>query len=141
MNRRLPAAMALVTAAAITLGAGAVLAARGGQRPPRPPAISLTVSGDIDGLFPGADLTIPVRITNPYRFAIRVASVDVDVANASPSCPGSVLTTGTPLVGSSIAGAGSAVIEVPVAMSSGAPDACQGAVFALSYTATATRDR
>lgn len=141
MRDRMAVAAGLAVAA-IVVGTGMALAARpSDDAPPRPSHVELAISGEVDGLYPGGGVALDVTLTNPYRFDLRVRSLEVDVSDASPACPASVLVVGPVPSGQRIPGRGATAVDVPIAMLDTAPDACQGATFALSYTATATKPR
>jgi hypothetical protein len=99
-----------------------------------PPPIGLT--GEVDGLYPGATATMDVHLTNHQSFTIRVTSVDVAVLS-SPTCPARFLSVGGSRTPVEVAPTATAIIAVPVQMDRAAPDACQGAVFPLDLSASA----
>ncbi len=105
--------------------------------PPGPPA--LTVRGDVEGLHPGARLTLDLSVENPYRFAIRVRSVTVDVSSPEPDCPPEHLEIPPVQPDTILEGRATGTVGVPVSMGPDAPDACQGIEFALTHHVTATR--
>jgi hypothetical protein len=97
------------------------------------------VSGDVAGLFPGDTAALPATVHNLYPFPISVTIVGVDVGDAGPGCPGSLLQIGLgPTV--TIAVGATATVPLTVTMSRAASDACQGTVFPLTYRASATAD-
>jgi len=131
------AAVAVLASAAILAGTGVAVADRQGDRPPRPEPVEVTITGDVEGLHPGVDAVLELTITNPYRFDVQVRDLDVVVTDASPDCSASALVVEPAPTGLVIAGRGEGNVTVPIAMPRSVPDACQGAVFPLSYTATA----
>ncbi|HSL56511.1 MAG TPA: hypothetical protein VK866_01585 [Acidimicrobiales bacterium] len=139
-TRRVVVAIVVIATTALAVS-GVALAARGGGRPAPPAPVALTLSGAVDGLFPGASTVLPVNVGNPYRFAVRVTSLEVVVGDASAACRATVLELGPAPPGAVLPRRGSAVIDVPIAMRADAPNECQGAVFPVDYTATAERDR
>lgn len=129
-----------VTAGALLLGALAATAKGpppGGGGGPSTGAFELT--GSVDGLYPGANLALPVRVENPARFAVRLLTLEVRVADAGPGCPASTISVGPYPGGVQVPARGEVVVDLPVTMIPGAPDACQGATFALTYRGTAEK--
>jgi hypothetical protein len=101
----------------------------------------LSVTGEVDGLYPGADTVIPVAITNPQTFAIDVTTVDVQVVDASSApCPGSMLTFGAPTTTVAIGPGATESVPLAVQMDIDAPDTCQGMTWVLAFEATAFSD-
>jgi hypothetical protein len=95
------------------------------------------IAGEVDGLFPGADMTLDAEVTNPYPFAIRVISTTVTVLDASPACPASMLEIGDSHATVEVPPGGTGTVPLDVRMSLNAPDACQGATWPLEFTGTA----
>lgn len=95
------------------------------------------LSGEVDGLYPGADTTLDAVVTNPYRFAIRVISTTVTVLDASPACPASMLEIGDSREAVEVPPGGTRTVPLAVRMSLRAPDACQGATWPLEFSGTA----
>jgi hypothetical protein len=103
------------------------------------PGSAFSVAGSVQGLYPGISTHLDLRITNRMAFAIQIDTIAISVGAAGSNCPASALSV-TNFSGSRIvAGHASAVQPVPISMSHAASDACQGAVFPLTYLATATR--
>jgi len=110
---------------------------------PPSPAGYFSISGHVAGLVPGAATTLPLRITNPNPWPIRVLSVDVSVGTpSSGSCPASTLRV-APFRGATLTPAGGTVsIEVPVELVDSAvldQSGCPRATFPLSFSGTAER--
>lgn len=135
--RRLVVA-ALVVAATSAVLVGVAVAARPDRAPPRPERVSLQLSGEAGGLHPGGTVTVPVVVSNPYPFTVRITELAVTASGASPACPASVLTVEAP-VGDTVAANGSTTVAVAVRMAMNAPNACQGATFPLDYSVAANR--
>lgn len=112
-----------------------VLALVGWGMPTAHAAEEFTIAGEVDGLFPGAVATLEARVTNPHPFAIRVSAVAVTVADAAPGCPASMLEVGESAGSVVVAGGSSGIIPLDVRMHLNAPDACQGAIWPLRFTA------
>jgi hypothetical protein len=107
------------------------------------PAVAATdsepieITGEIEGLFPGGEATLQTEVANPHPFPIEVTVYDVVIGDASPSCPASVLDIGPATTGVVIPAGETGVVPVPVQMSETAPESCQGAIWPLTYLATA----
>ena len=94
-----------------------------------------TLSADFTGLYPNADLTVPVTVHNLQTYDVAVRAATVIVGDASAACGATNvvahLFSGDVVVAS---GAG-ATIPVRLQMLAGAPDACQGVTFPLTFDA------
>jgi LPXTG-motif cell wall-anchored protein len=123
-------AAALAAAVAVTIAPAATSA--------MPSQEDFRLTGEVGGLYPGIESTVPVAITNPQSFAIDIVSVDVTALDAGSGCPGSVLTFDG--VGSTVAvpAGGTVTVSVEVRLDPAAPDACQGATWPLVFTGSAT---
>lgn len=119
----------------IAATAVAALALVGWSIPSVHGADGFTVAGEIDGLYPGAVATLDATVTNPYPFAIRVSSVAVGVGDAGPGCPASMLEVGGSVGSVEVAGHATGTVPLEVRMQASAPDACQGAMWPLRFTA------
>ncbi len=126
---------ALVTLAAITAGTGMAIAASDtgtGDEQGAP----LTLSGSVEGLTPGAARDLAVTIANPNAKPLVVASVATTVTTPAQDCPARSLTVGDLDTPVTVPATGSASGRLPVRLAPDAPDACQGTVFALRFSAT-----
>ena len=147
MPRRLLGSIALVVMAAlvaITAGAMAAFAGKPADKPagsakPHAGGPPFTVSGSIDGLWPGAERPLVVTAENPYPFDIVLTSLSVTVSDASASCPASVVHVSSFTGEVRIAGRGQKTIELRASLDADAPNECQGATWVLSYAAAARR--
>jgi hypothetical protein len=98
---------------------------------------SFRISGNVAGLYPGAQLPLVLTVTNPEHFAIVVTTLSVSIGAAAPGCA-AVNLTATSFSGQlQVPAGGTATLSVHVAMAHSAPDACQGAVFPLRYSGLA----
>jgi hypothetical protein len=95
------------------------------------------ITGQVDGLYPGADTTLDARVTNPYPFTIRVTSVEVTVRDASPACPASVIEVRDSRAEVDIPRNATGTLPLEIRMDPTAPDACQGATWTLTFAGTA----
>jgi LPXTG-motif cell wall-anchored protein len=91
------------------------------------------IAGEVEGLFPGADVTLDARVTNPYSFAIRVVATRATVLDASAGCPASMLEVGESRATVEVPARSSGTVQLPVRLSRSAPDACQGATWPLVF--------
>lgn len=143
-SRRSVGSVALVVMAAlvaITLGAMAAFAAKPsvGDKPPKGGGAHFTLSGSVDGLWPGGTMPLVVAVDNPYRFEIVLTALDVKVAAASAACPAPVLHI-PPFAGEvRIPARGQTTVGLVASLDAAAPDECQGAEWGLTYTASARR--
>jgi LPXTG-motif cell wall-anchored protein len=98
--------------------------------------VQFTLTTQYSGLYPGADVSVPVSVHNPARYQLAVHTAQVRVGDANPGC------TATNLEATSYSGDVVApprrdtAIPIRMHMLTTAPDACQGATFPLSFTAT-----
>lgn len=95
------------------------------------------ITGEVTGLYPGADATLDVRITNPQPFWIRVTSVAVRARDAGPGCPASMLELRDLHTVVNIPPGATGRLPLEIRMDAGAPDACQGASWTLEFTGSA----
>jgi hypothetical protein len=128
------------------------------------PKGSFTASGQVQGLFPGAVVALPLTLANPQSFGIVVNQVTVTVQTAvlpAPPLPGVRLTpactTGAVEVGvldnqGQFRAQNPILVSVPLGkngtaqlttvhlhMVASPPDACQGSSFGLSYGGSAVK--
>jgi LPXTG-motif cell wall-anchored protein len=95
-----------------------------------------TLTTNYTGLFPDADVTVPVTVHNPMAYDLAVHTADVQVGNASTGCAAGYLEASS-FSGDVVAPAhGDATVPIRMHMLASAPDACQGATFPLSFTAS-----
>ena len=102
-----------------------------------PAAGDIEVTGEVDGLYPGAMKTLDARVTNPLPFTIRVTSLGASVGNASPGCLASMLEVDTSTTTVDVAPGATGTVPVRVRMDHSAPDACESVTFPLVFAATA----
>jgi hypothetical protein len=136
--------LVLVTASAAV---ASVTHARHQAQPGAPELVAsvkraVSISGvPVTALYPGAPLT--VKVTNPYSFPIKLGPVTTRVRSSNrPGCTGSATNLTVAVAGSRglpIGARGSKTIVLHVTMPSTVANACQGARFALSFSARASR--
>ncbi len=113
------------TAGAVLAGSSSSGVAQGHQ---------FQISGQVGGLYPGANRPLVLTLFNPNKASITVTSITTAVGDASSACPGTFLRV-APFSGSLVVGPNqSASTTVTAIMLQGAPDACQGAVFPLTFS-------
>jgi hypothetical protein len=104
-----------------------------GKAPP------FTISGSVNGLAPGVGSQLPLSITNPFDFPIRVVTLTVAAGDAGGSCLGSNLQV-QPLPGPvQVPARGSATALLAMTLSNRSPDVCQQATWPLTYGGQAIR--
>ena len=98
--------------------------------------VQFTLTTSYTGLYPNADASVPVTVHNPADYELAVHTADVRVGDAGPACPATNLEAFS-YSGDVVAPPhGDATIPIRMHMPSSAPDACQGATFPLSFTAS-----
>ena len=135
MRPLIAAAMSL----AVLLGLASVVpAAREGGRTRRGPA--LVLRGSVAGLYPGARLPLPVRIRNRRPFAVRVLAVQARASGRGRrGCANSNIAVSRPPLRVRVPAWRTRTAMLRVTMRRGAPDACKGAVFGLTFSARGKR--
>ena len=88
------------------------------------------------GLYPTADLDVPVTVHNPQSYALAVRTATVVVGDANPRCTRASVRAQSFAGDVTVPAGGSSTIPVRMHMLASAPDACQGATFPLTFTAT-----
>lgn len=125
----------------LVLAAGAAGAAVAARKPPGPspsPA-AFELSGAVEGLYPTVDALLAIKIENPHAFPIVVETVDITTGDAGPGCDVSNLVIGQVPVPLLVPARGEATVTVAASLTDDVADACQGATWPLSYTATASK--
>lgn len=109
----------------------------------RPVEGTFSISGRVSGLLPGVPTSLPLTITNPNPWPIRVVSVAVLVGTPpSGACPSSTLSVGSFAGSVRAPGRGSAVVTVPVRLADSVTQdqtGCPGTAFPLEFTGLAER--
>jgi len=136
--RRLVAAL-LATAAVLAASVGAYAALGGADRGPAPRAPGdpspVRIRGNIEGLYPGQQTTMRVRVLNRTDRRVRVRWIQANVGPAGPECASDWLQTQRIWPRARIPAGAVLRLDLPVALSAAAPDACQNATFPLRYRA------
>jgi len=95
-----------------------------------------TLTTNYTGLYPDADVTVPVTVHNPKAYDLAVHTAAVRVGDASAGCSAGYLEASS-FSGDVVAPAhGDATIPIRMHMLASAPDTCQGATFPLSFSAS-----
>lgn len=105
-----------------------------GAASPKP---GFRISGSVGGLYPGDSAPLMLTVTNPQQFAIVVTSIATTAGSPNPGCVAGYLTVAGFSGQLTVAAQGSGQISVPVTLSHAAPNACQGAIFPLTYSGSA----
>jgi len=102
---------------------------------------SFSISGSVTGLYPGATKNLPVLISNQNNQDIKVTSLHISVTGSDRSGCGSSNLSTTDYSGPAfvVPKLSSQTINLPVSMTHGASDSCQGATFTLQYSGTAVK--
>jgi hypothetical protein len=131
-QRRRPVVLAVIVAV-VVLGVVHVRPHSYGFRPAALHAGTFKIAGSIGGLYPGDKASLLLKVTNPQRYAIVITSISTAVSSARPGCASSNLTV-APFAGKlRVRARAAAQVAVEATMLHAAPNACQGAVFHLSY--------
>lgn len=97
-----------------------------------------SVVGSVDGLYPGSTKQLKLTLSNDTGAALKVTSLFIDVVGGSAGCATTNLQVGSFSGPVTIPKKGSAVTVMSITMIAEAPNACQGANFALSYSGNAS---
>jgi hypothetical protein len=97
----------------------------------------LQVTGNVEGLYPGRQMWIELRVRNRYSHSITVRSIRVRVGDASPACLGSNLKTSRRHLKRVIPPHSKRRVRLRIEMAPNAANACQGATFPLKFRARA----
>ncbi len=119
--------------AALLFGLAAVLATTATAAGAAEPQFTLTV--DYRGLYPGADVDVPVTVANRQSYPIVVRTATTSVGDAGPACTRANVTVTTFTGDVRVPAHGTAVVPLHFRMLASAPDTCQGATFPLSFRA------
>jgi hypothetical protein len=93
--------------------------------------------GQVGGLYPGASRGLRLTVVNRSPSPLSVTSIRVSVGDANPGC-GSATLVPTSFRGSVWIQAWNIKrLKLPVRMRLSAPDACQGALYPLTFIGTA----
>jgi len=123
------AAVVLVTAAAATTS----------SEPASGATVAFAISGSVKGLYPGATLSLKLRVANHESFKIAVTSIVTTVHDASANCPASDLSVAAFSGQLFVPASGTAAVHVAAHMSHAAGNVCQGVTFPLTYVGHATK--
>jgi hypothetical protein len=98
------------------------------------------ISGQVSGLYPGAQKQLNLSVSNPNNFAINVTALTVTVGSPGVvGCAQSNVAV-TNFSGSLIVAKNATVTKsLPINMLSSAPDQCRGATFPLTFGGTAEK--
>jgi hypothetical protein len=134
--RLLPAVAAFALAALLAV---ALAQSKGPRRAAPRVRHALTVSGSMRWLFPGRSTRLPLVVRNNRGFRIRLVSLTVRVRDARPGCGKRYLRVGRLRRKLLVPPHGFRTVDLAITMLRSAPNACQGAVFPLRYTARGRR--
>ena len=92
-----------------------------------------TLTTNYTGLYPDADVTVPVTVHNPLAYDLAVHTANVGVGDASSGCGAGYLEASSFSGDVVVPAHGDATIPIRMHMLASAPDACQGATFPLRF--------
>jgi hypothetical protein len=102
---------------------------------------SFSISGSVEGLFPGETAPLVLTVTNPQTFSLTVTSIATTVKTSNSSCPSTYVKVTVFDGHLHVASGTSAQTTVLVTMKHGAPDACEGTHFPFRYAGLASAAR
>jgi len=137
--RRLVTAL-LAIAAVLAASVAAYAALGGADRSPAPRAAPedgspVRISGHVEGLYPGQETNLRIRVRNRTAGPVRIRWVQANVGRAGPECAAGWLQTQRIHPRARIPAGARLQLEIPVAMAAATPDGCQDATFPLRYRA------
>lgn len=98
-----------------------------------------SISGSVAGLYPGASLPLALTVSNPEPFTLVVTSITTSVGSHAAACPASDANVTSFAGALAVPAHAEAQVVVTATLLHVAPDACQGATFAFSYSGLATK--
>jgi hypothetical protein len=102
-------------------------------------ADTFSIAGEVDGLYPGFDGVLNATVTNSLDVAIHVQRVDTTVTSVDATgCSAAFFGVDPATTSLDLAPGKSGVVPLTVHMDAAAPDACQGATFALTFQGTSS---
>lgn len=103
--------------------------------------IPFTISGGVDGLYPGAVRPLTLHVDNPHRFRIKVRSLKVRVGSSdNQGCgPEWIRPKRKVKVSVLVPPRSRASVGYPVRMLEGAPLECQGSRWTLRFMGKGSR--
>jgi hypothetical protein len=107
----------------------------GSARPPK----RFSIAGHVDGLQPGAQASLPVRIRNPWSWSIRVKSVSAQIDASGRPCPVRNVWVRSFRGSFKVPPKSSRTLVLLAGLRATAPKVCQGATFALTFRGRAVR--
>lgn len=142
-------AVGVVAAGGVTYGSWTVGSAAGDGYAKAVTAQNLTLSdgqATVADLYPGGTGAVKVTVTNPNAFAVTVtgvaAAAGTITSNKGASCDAATGVSFTDTTGLSATVGASATVTISLAgkaaMSNSSANACQGAIFTIPVTLTAT---
>lgn len=97
---------------------------------------TFSISGEIDGLYPGWHGVLEAHVTNTLDVPIRVEQVSGVVDGGSSGCTSSTITIIPTKTSLELAPGESGTVALDTAMRSDAGDECQGVSFPVRFTGT-----
>ncbi len=136
-------------AAAVLTGLVAVAAANGvlgSKKPSQPPLLErqspkIQVKGKVKGLYPGSTRTMKVKVANRSRQKVRLVSIRARRQAASAACSKKNVKAKRFKGRTRLPARSKVKVPLIVRMKPTAPDACQGALFPITFRARLTGQR
>jgi hypothetical protein len=98
---------------------------------------AVTLKGHVHNLHPGLTTTLKVEARNNLVNRVQLRGVKTKVTDASPDCPGTLLSAEKVNLKKNIPSHQSRTVKIPLTLSASAPDPCQNAKFPLKFKADA----
>ena len=142
-TKRLAAGLATMAVLVATAAAyaGLIVLPQNGSGSSKPATEPLRVSGSVPELFPGVASSLRLTVRNPAPYPVRLTSIEVTAADASPSCSGAHVVAGALPRPRLITPRGRRRVAVPIGLLASAPDECRRQAFPLTFTADAVRTK
>lgn len=98
------------------------------------------ISGQVSGLYPGAQKQLGLTVSNPNNFAIKVTALTITVGNPGVAGCSAANVVATNFSGSLLVPKKTTASQaLPIKMIANAANACQGVTFPLSFGGTAQK--
>ncbi len=103
------------------------------QHVPQQKKKPLKVKGKVEGLIPGETAPFTVTVRNNLKHRIKLRSVKAKVADASPACPGTLLSVPKVKTGKALRARKTRRVRMQATLAREATNACQNAKFPVRY--------
>ena len=103
----------------------------------QPQVKRMRLSGHVGGLYPGAELPLPVTVENRSGRKLVLTKVRANPRDAGPGCRSGNIRVRDRRLKAPIAARGTVRVRLRVTMKANAANACQGARFPIGFRARA----